>query len=139
MATEAEDFLRRKKYFPKIWSTSQLDFGFAMVGDRAKRVLPGKYESPENGSFLVWGLPFKHYDIVLPRSADLRLVSRSGRPGRGLDRVRVSKFESKPAEEFRLNALGLRKIYIGATREALSRKVLPGRYEGVYSLTLLSH
>jgi len=125
-----------RKLFLKIWTRSALDFGLGLAGDSAKTISPGKHESPENGSFFIWGLPFKKFDILLPERATLKHVR-----ARASDRkyIYVSQFKSYPSFELRLSALGTRKIYIGATRSALAKDLRSGDYEGWYLLTLISH
>lgn len=125
-----------KHFFLKLWNFRSLHFESATQGDPAETVVPDGRAFGDNAVFLIHGIPFHSVYIFLPQNEVYLRQGSSSDPRR---RIRVHSFQSLPqaGQETRLNFLGLRRIFVGATRERLQRRQASGRYEGSFVVTVV--
>lgn len=113
---------------------SDLNFGEAVPGEGPKTISPGTSENAENASFQVHGEGSRLFQIILPTSGSVTMVTGSG----GQDReIKIQSFDSYPQQSGLLDSTGRAIVYVGAKRDALSTTQKPGVYEGQFTVTVV--
>jgi hypothetical protein len=120
-----------------IAQTSDLQFGTANQGDAVKTIAAGTSEGAENASFTISGEPNKSYVITLPANGDVTMVTDGG--GVAAKEINVTDFTSYPAAGANgvIDATGQQKLYVGASRDAISLSQQSGSYADTFTVTVL--
>lgn len=112
-----------------ITQVSNLNFGTALWGDRAKTIRAGNSDDAENASFLITGDARSRFNVVLPNQIWMNHVSRP-------DRILINNFESRP-NNLRMGRDGQLVLLIGATRSAIPTTISAGSYAGTFTITVV--
>jgi hypothetical protein len=117
--------------FPAISITkdSDLDFGSAPQGDAAKVVAP---VSSSAAGFTVSGDPNRAYTITIPASASMVTTG-----GGAKKTIAVTSFVSSPSGTGTIGANGTQTLKVGATRAALEKDQVAGRYSGAFTVSVV--
>lgn len=119
---------------------SPLSFASAKAGDSAQTVVPTAQESAK---FQVRGEANRSVQISLPAAVELELNQNPNSEKSDSNKkeepskVTISDFKSLPAKIGSLDASGELIISVGATRDKLSKKQKPGKYEGSYTIDVV--
>ena len=108
----------------------ELDFGDAEAGAPAATIRPGNGKA--GGKFVINGVANTSYTVALPRE----IVVSTGQGGEN-ETIVIRNFKSRPARTGLLSRGGKQKLYVGATREALSPNQKKGVYKGTYTVELI--
>ena len=109
---------------------NELEFGEAEAGAPAATIRPGNGKA--GGKFVINGVANTSYTVALPKE----IVVSTGQGGDN-ETIVIRNFKSHPARAGLLSRGGKQKLYIGATRDALSPNQKKGVYKGTYTVQLI--
>lgn len=110
---------------------SNLIFPDAIQGTAQYTVPAGKNENQNNASFKIFGEPNSNAHIILPADNSVEMIHLDGK-----DKIKIKKFNSSH-KNITLDKNGEFKVYVGATREAISNTKKAGLYSGIFTVTVL--
>jgi hypothetical protein len=119
----------------RLLNVRPLIFPTAFQGDPSHVVAPAA--SDEGAAlFVITGHPFLTVSLQLPED-DVELFTLSFEQGPKSLRIRRLITQPPEGESFHLGLLGLRKVYVGGTRDAIHRRQASGPYLGRFFLTVV--